>query len=479
MAAVLRDLIRPGPARETAAGGAIIALAVSVGIVVGNPGFSVLPAIVIALAAIASALVLSQTFAGFLVIVASSFIFICVSVTSDRYLNTFDFILLFMFPAAVFGSLRRDAVVRDRLLETGAAHEKIRAATNRFTKAITIYVGLAALSLVPMAFRVGIEAATSSAFAVARLIEGMLLFPLGLWWLTSEQRIRQFFWAAYLGGCALAVLDLVQRIFVHVERPGITWVVNQPTWPTEDPNQGGLSMVMMMALLFAYQGIRPRLWTVLPIVAAAIAVLVLSLSRSGILAMCTFLVMSLRGVRVRHVLGGVVVLGLGLLLAPEFFWARMYRTITLERGSAELFSWMIRVVGYVSNVRLFLDNWLFGTGYLSSVHLSQKYNELGIPLVAENFYLETAVGMGVIGIAAMVLCFVRMFELGKVVREVAPAGTLGHGLARYHTPLLTGIMLACMFGSLLVGMVLVAQLAMWCALMVRAGHEAVSRAAER
>jgi hypothetical protein len=472
MAVARRILIRPDQARDIAAGALLLTLALSVGFVIGNPGVTGLPVVVIALAAIAGALLLSQAYTGFLVMVACSFTLAVVAVTPDRYLNAFDLLLPFMFPAALFGALRREAQVQDRV-ETGEAHARIRVATDQFAKVMAVYFAIAIVSLVPMVFRVGAAPAMNSAFLLTRAIEGAMLFPLGLWWLRSGRRIEQLYGAACLGGVLLAVVSLFQRVVLQNPRPGMTWILNQPTWPTEDPNQAGLTMVLLMALVFAHHAMRPRRWNYLLMI-VALVVLVLSLSRSGFLAMGTFLALNFGRVRVRYILSGVVLIGLALLLAPQDFWTRMFRTITLERGSLELYSFLIRVYGYVANLRAFLDNWLFGTGYLSGPYVSHNYNELKITgLPADNYYLETAVGMGVIGLGALVFCFVRLFQLGRVVRAVTPPGTLGHQLARFHGPLIVAVMIANLTGDNLVGMVAIAQLALWCSLMVRAGHQAV------
>jgi hypothetical protein len=99
----------------------------------------------------------------------------------------------------------------------------------------------------------------------------------------------------------------------------------------------------------------------------------------------------------------------------------MVKTIAMERGSSELYSWLIRVYGYESNWKLFLDNWLFGVGFFSGQYHTRYYNELGLPLGAENYFLETAVGLGVIGLALFILCAIRVYQL-SVVKSAAPPG---------------------------------------------------------
>ena len=77
-------------------------------------------------------------------------------------------------------------------------------------------------------------------------------------------------------------------------------------------------------------------------------------------------------------------------------------------------------------------------------------------------------------IALLVWAIVELFRLGHTVGRSAPRGTLAHHMARFHAPLLTAILVANMTGDNLVGTVSVAQLAMWTAVLVRAGHDAVA-----
>ena len=200
-------------------------------------------------------------------------------------------------------------------------------------------------------------------------------------------------------------------------------------------------------------------------------------SRSGLLAMLVFGLLTARRLPRRYLLLGLVIFGLVLLLAPHTFWMRMTRSLTLQKGSFEVYTGVIRVFGYVGSLRAFLHNWLFGVGYLAGRYVSDRYNELRIVgLVSENYFLETAVGMGIIGISVMVRWIVRLFQLGRAIERVTPPGTLGHALARVHTPIVIATMTVCLTGDHWVGMVGIGQLALWCALLTRAGHLAVPRA---
>ena len=469
---------------EFLAGGFLVVLSLSFALVLGNPGLSGIPILVIALTAIVAALILSQVYAGYLIMVVCCFTFAVVAVTPDRYLNAFDCILLFMFPFALMGTLRRRAQDESRALEVGPGHDRIREATRRFAKAVVIYYSMAAVSIIPVIFRIGTEAALSSALILVRTIEGALLFPLGLWWLRSERRMNQLVGAAVLGGFLLAGVMLTDRLTIGTTRPGMTWILNQPGHLTEDPNQAGLNFVLLMALVFAHHPARPRFWNYL-LMPAGITALVLSQSRAGVLAATAFLMLGVRRIRARYILSAVLLLGVGAavtwLLPPvgiqgpgqHDFGSRIMKTVSMQRGSPEVYSWMLRVYGYITSLKVFLDNWLFGVGFFAAMFVSQRYNQLGVPLGAENYFLETATGMGVIGLAVLVYVLKTMFDLGKVVGEEAPPGTLASQMAHYHRPLIVGFLVVSMVGNTFVGVISNAQFGMWCALMVRACHQSL------
>ena len=465
-------LTRPRVPRHLAAGALISLVAVSFALAIGNPGGSGPAVPIIAAVGFAGVVLLSRTFAGYLVMAASGYLLACIAVLPDRYLNAFDVILPLMFPAAYLGALKRDAEEDSRRVEIGPGHEAIQDATQGFAKSVAIFFGLATLSVIPMYFRVGPFPAMNSAFSLVRNIEALMLFPLGLWWVRSQRRVDQLANTVLVGGLLFVLVGVAQRIFLQAPRAGISWILNQPGSPTEDPNSAGLAMVSVVAVAMAKHSLKPR-WTTYAVVIMAIIGLILTQSRSGMVAMATFILLNVRGARVRHLLIGILLFAVAALLVPEDFRQRVIKSVTLERGSFELFSFMTRVVAYIAMIRAFLDSWLIGWGYLSSMSICPLYNEFKISLPAENFYLEVAVGMGVIGLAVMTVCFVKLFRLGKVVREMAPPGTLGQALGKLHVPVILAIMMACMTGDILVGLVALAQLTVWCVLLIRSGHQAL------
>jgi O-antigen ligase len=124
---------------------------------------------------------------------------------------------------------------------------------------------------------------------------------------------------------------------------------------------------------------------------------------------------------------------------------------------------------------VFLDHPLTGVGYLGYRFVSHQYNELRLVLgTVENYFYEVLVSMGLVGFGLLILVIVRLFQLGRAVGRAAVPGSLAHHMARYHTPLVIGLLVANMTGDNFMGMVSVAQMAMWTAVLVRSGHAAVA-----
>jgi hypothetical protein len=253
------------------------------------------------------------------------------------------------------------------------------------------------------------------------------------------------------------------------------WVSNHPDWPVEGANEAGAAMVLLWALILAKHAARPRRWD-FALLAIVFLLLILTQSRSGLAAFVVFTLFALRGVPKRFIIGGVTVLAVGLFVAPQEFWDRMVRSLAFKKGSFEVYSFMIRVYGYESSWKIFLDHWLTGVGYLGGNYLSHHYNVLKISnLGAENFLLETATGMGVIGVAVVLWWMRRFILLGAVIGKNVPRDTLAWHMARFNPALFAGMFVANLTGDNFVGMVTLAQTVLWCGMLVRGGHLAVAR----
>ncbi len=446
------------------------ALALVAGLAAGDPGSGLLLPLAGVLGCGLVGVIAARPFAGLLALVFSLFLLMIVPVAgTHRAVNVFDVAMIPVLAASLIGGARSGALAGDALA-TGPAHDAMRVATRRFAKSAILYFGLAALSLPMLAIRLGSGPAFDSGYSLVRVLQGALLFPLGLWWLRDERRIRWVLHTVFAAAVAFSVVNCVWVFGLGVSRAGIVWSVSDARDAITSPNEAAAALVLLWALVQVCRGVQPRRWH-LPLLGLVLVMLPLTQSRSGLLALATLLLMTMRRIRWRWVLGVLAFLAVALPLLPAVFWERMAHTLTLRPGSNELFSILVRFYGYRTAWHVFLDNPVFGVGYLGYRFVSVHYNEFHLLLVTtENFLLETMVGLGLVGLGAVAVVLWRLYALGSAVRRTAPAGTLAHELARLHGPLVTALLVANLTGSTFVGMVGVGQLALWCALLVRAGH---------
>jgi O-antigen ligase len=276
--------------------------------------------------------------------------------------------------------------------------------------------------------------------------------------------------SATIGLLCFAAANSVAILFWGTLRAGITWVLNADYIPMNGPNEAAIAMLFVGVLMLARQSVRPSAWN-LVFLAFAFAMLIMTQSRSGLLAWLVVALMSTRWRRIKWIAGGLAVIVLALPLVPEIYWKRITNTVFLERGTFEAYSSLVRVFGWKTALAMFLDHPIFGVGYLGFRFLSDRYNELGVILItAESYYLEIATGMGLIGLSALSLVIVQMYRIGGAIRRAAAPGTLGHAMARYHVPFFTALLVANLTGDNFVGMLGLAQLAVWTGIMVQAGR---------
>lgn len=449
------------------------AFALAVGVAAGDPGSGMLVPVAITTGLLAVVGVLIWPFAGMLVLAFSVFFMVIVPVVAiNRYANPFDIVLLPLVLVSLLGRARRAARARDAL-EAGPQHEELRVAARRFSRSALLYFVVAALSLLPMALHLGLARAFMSGLSLLRAAEGALLFPLALLWLRNGRRVDTVIQVVF---AAVFLLFLVNSVYVFglgMRRAGIEWSVGPAAEAVAGPNEAAAGLLVVWALLQARRRVAPHLFQ-LVLMGLVLVLLFLTQSRSGLMAFATFLLLSVRRVHWRWILQSSVVLLVALPAMPVEYWDRLGKSLALKEGSFELFTLLVRVFGYGTAWRVFLDHWLTGVGYLGFRFVSSSYNEFRLVLgQVENFPLETLVGMGLVGVIVVVFVFQRLYLLGRVARRSTRPGTLGHELARVHAPLLTALLVANLTGATFVGMVGVGQVALWCALLVRAGHLAV------
>jgi hypothetical protein len=449
------------------------AFALAVGLAVGDPGSGLLLPVAIVLGLAFVTTVVVRPFVGFMVLVFSLFFLVVVRIPDTaRGVNPFDLTLFPVLFVSWFGAAHRRAVAEDVLL-VGGSHDAIRSATRRFTNGALLYFGIAAFSLVPMVLRVGPHAALISGLALFRGLQGASIYLLASWWLRDERHTRWALRAALTAAIAFVVVNCVSVFGFGAPRAGIVWWVNETREVVGSPNEAAVGLLMLWVLLSAMRAVRPRRRQV--VFLALLALMVpLTQSRSGLLAFATYLLLTVRHVRWRWVVGSLALFLVVVWLVPSTYWDRLTRSVTLKPGSFELFTFLARIYGYQTAWRVFLDHPIFGVGYVGFRFVSNQYNNLRLVIgQAENGILEALVGLGLVGFVALIAAVRRLFTVGRIVREQTSPGTLGHELARRHAALLVALLVANLTGVTFIGMVGVGQLALWTALLVRAGHLAV------
>jgi len=447
--------------------------ALSVALAVGNPTTDLRMVAVAMMGALAMAGAMLWPFTAFLVVVGSCILLIAWVVTDNRAVNPIDVLLLPLFAISFFGVARRRALDEDAAL-VGPIHEAIRRATRRLTRATIAFYAIAASSLVILSVRGHASWALDSALLLVRAVQGLSLFALGMWWLRSEGRIRAALGAVQVGAWSLVVVNLWHFDSTHIPRAGMTWVANQPEWPITSPNEAAVTLLVVIALLQS----RPREWrgrTHLLLATISLVMLVLTQSRSGLLAWIVYALLSIRW-RWSTVFRAALLAAVAAPLVPESYWGRVGRTLSPTSPSFETFGSIIRLYTWETAAKVFLDNPIFGIGYMGFRFVSATYNEMRLVLnTVENFYFEVTTSMGLVGLIAMVAVFAALLRLDAPIRASAAPGSMGQGMARLHRPLVLALMAANLTGNNFMGMVGLGQLAIWCALLVRAGHLSVAR----
>ena len=185
-------------------------------------------------------------------------------------------------------------------------------------------------------------------------------------------------------------------------------------------------------MLMAEHMLRPR-WYNLVMFVVILIMEVWTQSRSGLLALLAFNLLIIRRVPTRYLVLAVILGAIALPLAPHSWWERMLKTAAMQRGSVELFSWLMRVFAYITAFKVLAaswQHWLIGVGFLGFRFVSDKYNALHYKIgQCENWWLETWVGLGIFGVYACTRWFVQFFKLGQATKRVTKPGTFGYHLA--------------------------------------------------
>jgi len=456
-----------------ALGGA--AFAIAVGLAAGHPTAATLgpPVLVIALVGVVTALL--QPFAAYLVVAGSTAFLVIYNLPGNRGLNFFDLLLPPLLVASVLGTARDRARAADHAV-TDPARLEILAATRRLVVAVLVFYAICWLSLMGALHAGRVTTVVDGTLSLMRVLQAMLLFPLGLWWFRSERRIHHLFRGIIVSVVISAIVNVIAIAFFGVKRAGLAWFVNEPVDIIGGPNAIGTTMMFLGVLLLVRQTLEPRLRNV-ALFGLVLAMLVLSATRSGLLACTVVAALLLPRARWGWVFVGLLMVAVAIPLAPEQYWTRLAHTITLKRGTVETYTTLIRFYSWKVALSVFLAHPILGVGYLGFTNVSGDFGPLrliGGP--AENYLLETASGTGILGVVGFLVALVRLFQLGRVVRRHAPPGSLAAVMARHHVPLLIGYLVVSLTGDTFCGMENVGQLALWSAMLVRSGLMALENA---
>ncbi len=460
--------------------GALAALGVALGVADPSPENRLLLGGVLAAGTLIATA--AAPLAGYLTLVASCVMLVVVSVgTGEHNVMPFDVLLPPLIAVTALGALARRLGRRGPApLETVPARAELQRATRRFTDGVWLYVAFAAASLVLTVSMGATAGAANSALKLARGVEGMLMFGIGMTLVRDERGLDGIATALTVGGLLFAAVNLAALALAPltsdntIRRAGMTWFMNEPDWSIADPNEAGIALLLLWVVLLARQIHRPRPLTWI-LMAITLALLVLTQSRSGLLAWITFTVLTWRQLPRRALVLGALAVLVAAPFVASVWWVRMARTLSGERGSFEVYTTLVRVYGWFAGVRMFLDHPLAGVGYLGFRHFSSRYNDLGLVLgTCENYFLETATGMGLIGLFLLLRALWRTAALGTVVGRLAPPGSFAATLARLHRPYLVALAVSNLTCDNWTGLVGLAQTAVWCVLLVRAGQLAIA-----
>jgi O-antigen ligase len=452
-----------------------VVTAVAVGLAAGYPAPDILVPAGLLVGLWIIGLAVWRPFAAYLVLAVSSFLLMVVVTSVGPAVNAFDFLLPPVVAVSLIGSARRQALTADAAAR-GPHHAAIETATRAIKNAGLVYYCVMGLSLGLLVIHGRPDLAGNSALKLLRGVQGLMLFALGIWWLRSDRRLHLVTQAMLAGGILFTIVNTIGIVFAGVPRAGLVFYLNNPEWPIDSPNEAAPAMLILVVLLLVRQSLRPQMRNYV-MIAVAVIMLVLSASRSGLLAFGVFTLMTIWRAGWKRVVTVAILVGAALPLVPVLYWERLLRTVTMAKGSFEAYTSIIRIYSWHAAWRMFLDHPLTGVGFLGFIGWSRQYNDLGLVLiVVESYFLEMAVSLGIIGLTALAVLLVRMYRVGQVIRRETPPGTLGHAMARYHTPLLTALLAANLTGDNFVGMVGIAQLSLWMAVLIRAGRLAVDSA---
>lgn len=381
-------------------------------------------------------------------------------ITETRAANPVDLLLL---PTLIGAWLTRPASMRDARVDAGVAREG-----RSLKRATFAYYGVSLLSLLVLALRGFPQHAGDSLLIVIRGVQGILFFPLVLLMVRDARDLRHVRTAIVVAFLLSTAVNSFGIAALGVVRAGAGWSVAVGDYFISSPNEAGFGVVFLWAIVLAFPF---RRGPMIALLILSLVFLAATTSRSGVLAWFTFVVVW----AIARRKGWLLLIPLAVLASfpflPEAWTGKFVRTLLLQRGSFEIYSSMIRIYAWHTAVRMFLHFPILGVGFLGFRFFSYQFNDLTLNLgTAENFLLETAAGMGILGVAAVVWVGAALTGLVRAVRAASAPGSPAARLAELSGPFLVSVVVANATGDNLIGIMGLTQLAVFAALLIAASR---------
>jgi hypothetical protein len=453
-----------------AAGALLLAFALLAGVAVGNQdlGLGILLGVLLGAVLVTAACFWPHV--SMWILLANTMTLPVLPITASRGVNLID---AFLFPTLI------GAYFAHRGQPVGAMTGDVPQARRRLVRALLAYLGAAVLSLLVLAMRGYPAHAGDSSLLLFRFVQGVLFFIIVERLVRTRQDLYRARGAIAIGFLIGAAVNVYGFLVFAVPRAGTTWNILVGDHFIGSPNEAGFAITLLWALMLA---LPMRRALMMPLLLVSIAFLVATASRSGLLAWFTFVAVWAIVSRKGWLLLLPLTLGLIYPFLPESLTGRLMRTILLQRGSFEAYSTLVRVYAWHTAFNVFRHFPILGVGYLCFRFFSYQYNGLTLNLgTAENMILETATGMGLVGLIAMFWLAASVYRLARSVMRSTTKGSPAWNLARMSTPMLIANVVANLTADNLTGMVSAAQMATWCAFLIAASridHEARAREAD-
>jgi O-antigen ligase len=173
---------------------------------------------------------------------------------------------------------------------------------------------------------------------------------------------------------------------------------------------------------------------------ASIVVLVLSFSRGGFVGLVVLfaLLLLLEWRNKPLLIFGLVVIAIGIGLAPTVYWDRVKSMLYFSNGERPDYAIFTRLETMKTAVRLGFDNPLLGVGLDNFLYHSSRY--LPFKMVVHNTFLQVLAEVGIIAVvlfAGIIGCNIALMKRMSERRDDPEAAQIGRLLLIQHLAVLT------------------------------------------